>query len=124
MTSVTSVLLATSGGFFTGAAVMQAIPDPTWDKIAGGGAALLVSGILVFVLKHLDKSHEQCSAAVAKVAADFAATSKETSAKFAASSEATSAKFADTALMLHREMRESSERREDTLHQLIRKQSP
>ncbi|MCA8948922.1 MAG: hypothetical protein KDE27_05425 [Planctomycetes bacterium] len=97
------------------------------SSLAAGGAALLVAGILVYVLSHLSKEGTKRDEALTKVVDRMSEQSDKRDAvidrladRFAATATTTAQSFEQTATTIHREMRESSERRERELHQLVR----
>lgn len=99
------------------AAVDGGIP---WKDIGAGGAALLVTGILVYVLRHVNGMHKEFSGTVKDQNAAFAATVKEQNAAFAATVRDQQATFVAATTQLIEGGRDANERREDKLHDLIR----
>lgn len=120
MSTTSVVAYSAFGGIGSGAIVVQAMSDVPWDKLAGGSAALLVAGILFFVLKHMEKLETKHSATVEKVTGEFSTCQRETAEMSSTAQKETAQKLADTATIVMRENREASERREQALHQLIR----
>lgn len=115
-----AVVLSAAGGLSGGLIVTQAVGDVPWDKLAGGSAALLVAGILFFVLKHVEKVSDKSYATIIKVADEFSKCQRDTIEKSAAAQRETAEKLAETATIVMREHRESNERQNQALHQLIR----
>jgi hypothetical protein len=81
--------------------------------LAGGSAAALVAGLFVFVTKHTTASHE-------KVSQQFSETVDKSNQRFSATIEKQAEVFGATTTTLVREGRESSERREQALQDLLR----
>ena len=77
-----------------------------WEKIlVGGGSAGMIAAFAIYVLRHI--------AAMTKE-------SNETVTKVSSSVERVAQSFEQTATSIHKENRESSERREQALHELVR----
>jgi hypothetical protein len=106
MTAGSTALLHTF--LFVGAPVSSAIiaadmVDDGWAKlVAGGGAAALVAGLMVWVLRHVSASNERIAAT------------------FAESSRTQAEQFHETTTTLLREHRAESSAREDKLITVLR----
>ena len=84
----------------------ETIAGIPWDKVlVGGGSAGMIVAFAIYVLRHI--------AAMTKE-------SNETVTKVAGSVEKVAQSFEQTATSIHKENRESSERREAALHELVR----
>lgn len=104
--------------------------DPVFSglsSLAAGGAAVLVAGILVYVLRHLSQEGKARDEAMNTMVTKMTEQSDKRDAvidrlaeRFTVTTQATASSFENTATTIHREMRESSERREQELHRLVR----
>lgn len=88
-----------------------------WTQLAGGGAAGLVALLFIYTMRHTSAAHEKCQTT-------FSETVKDSNKQFADTVKACTEKFGETTTTLLREGRESSERREEQLHQTLREIRP
>lgn len=56
---------------------LQSVSDLPWDKIAGGGAALVAFAMCYLFLKHLGEMRKEHGTTIEKVSADFAGTVRD-----------------------------------------------
>lgn len=109
-TAATIAAICASGGlsvagFAAAAALPQASGDVPWKDLATGGAALLMLVAFVLFLRFLSEERK-----------DRGTERADANAMVKGVTE----KFAETTTTIHRECRESSERREQELHALLR----
>jgi len=93
---------------------VDAAPVDDYSKLlAGGSAAALVAGLFVFAMRHTTASHEKCTQ-------QFSDTVQKSTERFAETVTKATEQFGETTTVLMREGRESHERREQALHELVR----
>jgi hypothetical protein len=82
---------------------IDAIP---WDKIlVGGGSATLIVAFAIYVLRHIAAQTKESNSTIKEVSGHVEKVAKS---------------FEETATSIHKDCRESSERRETALHDLIK----
>lgn len=103
--------------FQVAAPVADLIP---WDKLAAGGAAALVTGILIYVLKQTREQHRECNATIEKVTGDFSKTVGESTETFSKTIADQLEKARESHESREKRMAEEHERREARMHEALR----
>jgi hypothetical protein len=94
--------------------------DVPWKELAGGGAALLVAGILFYVLRLSAAQHKDCLLSNEKIVDKFALAVEKTNETFGSTVREQQIAFATAAHSLMEDARAAHERREERLHDLVR----
>ena len=103
-------------------ALLEQVADASlpWKELGTGGAALLISGLLVWVVRMQQQQHKDSSETATKIADRFASTVEKQATAFAQACHDQQSLFSETTTKLVEDARESHERRETQLYDLVR----